>query len=317
MQPGGFTEADVHFATRQLESIGLRVSFGHWVLECNEHLTASRPHRLDDLHAALRDPSVRAILAVSGGVGAIQLLDGIDYDLVAAHPKILCGYSDIAYLCYAMGARAGLTTFYGPNFTGFMMRKGCEYTLANFRRCLFENETHALRASELWSDDAWHKDQENRVFQTNDGFWPIQEGAAAGAIQGGNCWCLNMLQGSQYFPSLDNSILFLEQPSEGKATLMALECGLRALSFQPAFSGVRAIVLGRYSRGAGVTRENLTALLSQNPALNHLPVIANVDFGHTTPVITLPIGGRCRVKVTKEGATITLIETSQQTAREC
>jgi muramoyltetrapeptide carboxypeptidase len=28
-----------------------------------------------------------------------------------------------------------------------------------------------------------------------------------------------------------------------------------------------------------------------------MPVIANCDFGHTTPILTLPIGGLCRIRV--------------------
>ena len=297
MQPGGMTGQDVEFAKARLESMGLRVSFGRHVYECNVHLTASAEHRLADFHEALASPSVKAILAVTGGVGAIQLLDGLDYPRLAAQPKILCGYSDIAYLCNAICARVGVVTYYGPNFTSFMMRKGADYTLRSFRDCLFGNSPLELQPAEQWSDDAWHKDQENRTFKTNDGFWPIQPGAAEGTIVGGSYWCLNMLQGSAYFPPLDEAVLFLEHPGEGKATLMGLDSGLRALAFQPAFRHVRGIVLGRFPSSGGVTRENLTALIASLPALKHLPVAANCDFGHTTPALTIPIGGRCAVRV--------------------
>ncbi|MGD0463598.1 MAG: S66 peptidase family protein [Tepidisphaeraceae bacterium] len=305
MQPGGFTERDVQFAASGLESLGLTVSFGRWVRECNPHLTASPRHRLEDFHEAITDPSVKAILAVVGGIGAIQLLDGLDYDLIAAHPKILCGYSDISYLCYAICARAEVTTYYGPNFTTFMMRQGADYTLHNFRQCLFGNSPFDLRPADKWSDDAWHKDQENRTFHSNEGFWAIQDGEAEGTVIGGTYRCLNMLQGTKYFPSLRDAILFLEHPAEGKATLMDLDSALRSLSFQPEFSEVRAIVLGRYAQNGGVTRENLTALVGQIPALNHLPIIANCDFGHTSPIATLPVGGRCELQVTKDRASVT------------
>ena len=77
MQLYGLTEGDVQFATHRLESLGLRVSFGRWARECNTHLTASPQHRLEDFHEAIADPSVKAILAVVGGIGATQILDGI------------------------------------------------------------------------------------------------------------------------------------------------------------------------------------------------------------------------------------------------
>jgi muramoyltetrapeptide carboxypeptidase LdcA involved in peptidoglycan recycling len=307
MQPGGFTEADVQFAVQRLESLGLRVTFGQWVRECNEHLTASPEHRLADLQAAFADPAVKAILAVTGGIGAIQLLDRLDYELIAGHPKILCGYSDIAYFNNALAARAGVSTYYGPNFTTFMMRQGADFIRERFRAALFDEGPRLLQPAGEWSDDAWHQDQENRNFHPNEGYWPIQSGTAAGTILGGSYWCLNQLQGSPYFPSLQDSLLFLEHPAQGKATLMALDSGLRALTFQPGFSGVRGLVLGRYARSGGVTRENLTALLQHISALNHLPIVANADFGHTTPMVTLAIGGQGRIAVTNQQATIEIL----------
>lgn len=308
MQPGGLTEADVQFAVRTLESLGLRVSFGRFTSECNSHLTASPEHRLQDLHEAIQDPSVKAILAVTGGAGAIQLLDGINYELVAANPKIICGYSDIGYLCNAIFARTGLVTYYGPNFTSFMMRKGFDYTLDQFRERLFGTGGEELLPAETWSDDIWAKDQENRSFHPSQGPWVIQEGETTGTILGGAYFCFNMLQSSKFFPPLRDSVLFLESPAEGKATLISLDSGMRALSFHPDFSDVRGIVIGRFAQSGGVTRENLTSLISEIAALKHLPVLANCDFGHTTPVATLPIGGRCKLRADKNGCSIKLFD---------
>jgi muramoyltetrapeptide carboxypeptidase len=305
-QPGGFTTRDVQFAVDRLRSLGLTVSFGRHVNECNSHLTASPQHRLEDFHEAVTDPRVKAILAVTGGIGAIQVLDGLDYDRIASSPKIICGYSDVGHLCNAICARAGVVTYYGPNFTSFMMRQHAEYTLRSFQACLFQSDPLEMQPADKWSDDAWHKDQDNRTFHPNEGFWPIQSGEVEGTICGGSCGCLNLLQGTPFFPPLDKSILFLEQPAEGKATLMALDSGLRALSYQPQFHGVRAVVLGRYATAGGVTRENLTALIGAIPALSRLPVVANCDFGHTTPVFTLPIGGRCTVRAERDKASIVL-----------
>jgi hypothetical protein len=41
---------------------------------------------------------VDGILTVIGGFNSNQLLTGIDYSLVAAHPKVMCGFSDITVL---------------------------------------------------------------------------------------------------------------------------------------------------------------------------------------------------------------------------
>jgi len=69
--------------------------------------------RADDLHAAFADPSVRGIVCSIGGNFSAQILPWLDLDLVAARPKVFCGYSDITVLHFGLH-RAGLLTFYGP-----------------------------------------------------------------------------------------------------------------------------------------------------------------------------------------------------------
>ena len=69
LQSSGLTETDIEFAQKRLEALGLRVTFGEHVRECDEHLSAPLELRLEDLRQALNDVSVRGIIAVSGGIG--------------------------------------------------------------------------------------------------------------------------------------------------------------------------------------------------------------------------------------------------------
>lgn len=308
MQFAGFTENDIEFATGRLEAMGLKVTFGRHVRECNAHLTASPKHRLEDFHEAIINPSVKAILSVTGGMGAIQILNGINYDKIEAHPKIICGYSDNAFFCNAILARTGVATYYGPNFGTLMERQAGDYTSRNFQDCLFSDAAIELCPAPQWSDDGWSKDQEHRTFHAAEGFWAIQDGEAEGTVIGGSYYTLNMLKGTDFFPPLREAVLFVENPASGKATLMDLDGGLRALAFLPEFAKVRGLVIGRFARSGGVTRENLTVLIGEIPALRHLPVIANCDFGHTTPMVTLPIGGRCKLVANQSQVCITLTE---------
>lgn len=301
-----FTQADVDFARSRLEGIGLRVSFGRHVMACNEHLTASVDERVSDLREAIEDPQVKCILAVSGGIGAIQLLPAIDYERLAAHAKIICGYSDVAYVLNALFAKTGLVSFYGPNFTSFMMRQHGEYTLTQFRERLFTSSPLSFIPAPTWSDDVWQENQENRVLKPNEGFWEINPGEASGAVLGGSAFCFNMLQGSAYCPSLKDAVLFIENPGEGKASLMALDSTLRSVSFQPQASALRGIVIGRYPASAGITASILTQMIRAIPSFTQLPTVANCDFGHTTPMATIPVGGRCHMKIHNSTVEISL-----------
>jgi hypothetical protein len=55
-----------------------------------------------------------------------------------------------------------------------------------------------------------------------------------------------------------------------------------------------------------LSRELLEQIGSTKPELSDLPVMANVDFGHTTPIITFPIGGTARVVAEPDDPRLTI-----------
>lgn len=90
------------------------------------------------------------------------------------------------------------------------MLKGIDYTIEYFKKCLFQNEPFELHPAAEWSDDPWYRDQENRKFVKNEGYWQIASGAAEGRLVGGNLGLLDELKGTPYFPDIRDSVLFLE-----------------------------------------------------------------------------------------------------------
>ncbi|MDN2783621.1 LD-carboxypeptidase, partial [Campylobacter jejuni] len=54
--------------------------------------------RLEQLHAAVADPSVHLIIALRGGYGSSRLLPRIDFEAIAASGKIVVGFSDLTAL---------------------------------------------------------------------------------------------------------------------------------------------------------------------------------------------------------------------------
>ena len=132
--PGVRAEAD-----RKLAALGLKVSFAAQAGDCDDFSSSAVAARLADLHAAFADPDVDGILTVIGGFNANQLLTGIDYSLVAAHPKVLCGFSDITVLSNALYARAGLVGYSGPHYSSFGMKHHFGYTETGFRACVMED----------------------------------------------------------------------------------------------------------------------------------------------------------------------------------
>ena len=285
-------------ATERLEALGLKVTFGKYVMEADEdYLIASAQHRAEDLNEAFKDKNVKAILTVIGGFNSNQILDLIDYEAIKENPKIFCGFSDITALSNSIYAKTGLVTYSGPHYSSFGMLKGFEYELEYFKKMFFSDEEFEVVSSKEWSDDLWFIDQENREFIPNDGMFVINEGKAEGEIVGGNLCTLNLLQGTKYMPNIENKILFLEDDNmAGKIFLMEFDRNLQSLIHMPEFKTVKALVLGRAEKDCIMTKEKWIKMIKNKPELKNIPVIAGVDFGHTTPIIAFPIGGKARLE---------------------
>ncbi|MBR2290598.1 MAG: LD-carboxypeptidase [Clostridia bacterium] len=289
----------IQIATERLESLGLKVTFAEHVKDFDpDYMCTNAKDRADDLNEAFRDPNVKAILTVIGGFNSNQILKYLDFELIKNNPKILCGFSDITILLDAIYAKTGLVTYYGPHYSSFGMKKGFEYTFEYFKRMLMENGGEAdVESAKQWSDDAWFIDQENREFIDNPGMFIINEGVAEGNIVGGNLCTLNLLQGTEYMPDIANSILFLEDDEmAGKLFLVEFDRDLVSLIGQPGFDTVKGIVIGRCQKSSEMTNEKWIKLIKSKPELEKIPVIAGCDFGHTTPIITFPIGGKASLK---------------------
>ena len=157
------------------------------------------------------------------------------------------------------------------------------------------DEPISISPSEEWTDDAWYVNQDDRHPIANKGWLPINEGGAKGRLVGGNLGTLNLLQGTEYMPDLEDVVLFLEDDEETNA--VHLDRDLVSLIQQPGFSGVKGIVIGRFQQSSNISDDVLVQIIKSKKELQDLPILAGVDFGHTTPIITYPIGGSVELEV--------------------
>ncbi len=281
-------------ANKRFEDMSLRLTFGKHIEEKDDFFSSSIASRIEDLHDAFADPQVKAILTVIGGFNSNQLFRYIDWELIQKNPKILCGFSDITALNNAIFAKTGLVTYSGPHYSTFGQKLHMGYTIEYFTKCLFSNEPIQVEPSAQWSDDDWWINQDKRKLIQNKGFVHIHEGMAEGTIVGANICTLNLLQGTEYMPSLKNCILFIEDDYE--SVPHAFDRDLQSLIHLPDFSGVRGIVIGRFQKASNMTNNLLKQIIDSKKELQHLPVIVQTDFGHTDPKFTFPIGGYAKIK---------------------
>ena len=284
------SEEGIRFAKDRLENLGFTVTFGKNVFESDIQSSTSIEQRIEDLHAAFEDANVKGILTVIGGFNSNELLPYIDYDLIKKNPKVFCGYSDITAIATAITTQTGMVTYSGPHFSSFQMKKGQAYQTEHFMKCLMHDTPYVVQASVEWSDDAWYLDQENRNFEKS-AWKTYTPGVATGQLWGGNLCTLNLLQGTKYMPRIENAILFVEDDEMTIPETFARDLTSLLQNTQ----SLNGLVIGRFQRASNISEEQLLFILDKHPLLKEIPVLYDVDFGHTQPLFTFPIGGEVQL----------------------
>lgn len=294
-------------AIERLENLWFKVTFWKNVKEKDEFLSSSVASRIEDLHDAFRDNNVKAILSVVGWYNSNQMLDYIDYELIKNNPKILCWFSDITSLSNAIFAKTWLVWYSWPHFSSWWIKYWFEYSIEYFQKCCLKNTKFDIIASNEWSDDEWYLDQEKRIFEKNEWFIILNEWSAKWKILWWHLPCLWALLWTQYFPKIDeDTILFIEQDEEFAPQIFDRQ--LQQIIQTEYFKFIKWIVIWRFQRKNNVSIEMLKKIIYSKQELKNIPVIGNVNIGHTMPFITFPIWWIWEISAKNNKVRISILE---------
>jgi len=284
----------IYKAEQVLKSLGLQVTYGRYTRDKGWNDAGTIEHRIIDLHEAFADEEIKGIICADGGYCANDLLKFVDWDLIQQHPKVFCGYSDITALNHAIYTKTGLITYSGPMICTFGDTVDNTMTIEMFRRAVFEDTAYELESSTRFIDDD-EVDEAKRKINTNSGYWSINEGKTEGKILGMNLSTFRLLQGTEYFPNISGAVLCLEDDYEYQ--IHHFDRDLQSLIHLPQFNQVNGLVIGRFETLSNVSQDQIIEMVKEKKELANIPVVANVDFGHTNPKVTLPVGGKLQLEV--------------------
>lgn len=286
----------------ELERRGFRVAVGEHALTRDRHTAGTIEQRLADLHAFFADREVRAILCTIGGFNSHQLIEGLDFDLIAANQKLFVGYSDITALHAAIWGRTGLAVVLGPMLLTQWAEFGGmhQYTWRHFERTLIQGEAGPVEPAAAWTDERteWdERDDRPRVMELNPGPRVLREGAGEGPIVAGNMSTLVLLAGTPWFPDLTGALLCLEEDYLG--TPPVVDRYLTQLRQLGVLERAAGLAIGRFQPESGIDDDALDTIVLRATRGLDLPVAAGFDFGHTDPMCCLPWGVRGRLDGTR------------------
>lgn len=272
-------------AVRFLESLGYIVRLGWTALARKGFLAGSDRLRAAELNAFFADESVAAILCLRGGYGAARLLPALDYAMIARHPKLFIGYSDITALHTALYQRSSLVTIHGP--VAVQLPDAAAYT-----RSMFCAGLRGTLGGEV------KLPPENTLV-------PFVTGQAQGRLVGGNLAVLASLVGTPYELDASGCILFLEEIGEAPYRIDRL---LNQLWQSGLLGRIGGLIFGDFTDCNGDSGCGVDEVIRYYANLCAKPTASGLPAGHGMYNMFLPFGVMTVLDCTSETVSLKIAE---------
>jgi muramoyltetrapeptide carboxypeptidase len=268
----------IRMAAAYFETQGQRVFLDERVANQWKYFGGTDDERLAAFNSMLRNPDIDVMMAARGGYGFSRILPRVDFAEVAASDKIFVGHSDFDIFHLANLALNGGIGFSGPMAAvDFCRPQVSPFTEQHFWGVLGAGE--------------YHLDDIRCVH-------PYAERTIEGVIWGGNLSVLVHLLGSQYFPQINDGILFVEEVNEEP---YHIERMLLQLKHAGVLDKQRALLFSQFNKC--VPSQFSSAPYSMEDVLQTArdvaacPVLTNLPFGHVENKMTIPIGAKAKISI--------------------
>lgn len=281
-------------------------------------LNATTEERSSDLISAFSDSDIKAVIATIGGDDQVTYIKNLPPEPFINNPKPFFGYSDNSHFCNFLFLN-NIPSYYGGSlFTQYAMQGEMdEYTINYIKHALFEEGEFEILASDSYKDQEldWRDVsllKSKRPHWPNEGFVWSGDKNAEGLLWGGCIESVDeMLRHSVTIPSLEqfeNIVLMLETSEEIPSAEYVFRV-FRALGERGILERVQGVLIGRAKawefdkpntkeqKEEYCRRQQETILRVVRLYNKEIPIIQNINFGHTDPQVPMPYGGKVRIDV--------------------
>jgi len=304
-----------------VQDLGLKRLHDEFGLTAKEYPTtrqfgSSLKDRARDIMAAFADSENKAVIASIGGEDQIQLIKHLDPKIFTKNPKPFFGYSDNTHLHNFLWTH-GIRSYYGGSImTEFAFQSSMnDITIRSLRHALFESGEFEVEVSGEFNDIGldW-ANQENlgrqRQFEANEGLVWDGSANASGILWGG---CVESLiaqvSAQKYLPAddtLTGTVLYIET-AEDIPDHWIVQYLLTGFGERGWLDRFQAILVGRpkaWEFDKQLTAEQKAVYKEQQRKVifetirsynTTIPIVQNLDFGHTAPQIIVPSGNLARI----------------------
>jgi len=274
---GFFNRSDVYRGVEWWEAKGYRVKLGEHIFERDDYVAGAAEKRASDLMAMFLDPEVDVVQCFQGGYGSMQTIPFLDFDVIAAHPKTLVGYSDITALHVSLRQLAGLATVYGYGLAGMGDKDSTDFSRSRLLEVLGGGGVGEVPRD---PDDPYVR--------------AIAGGRVTAPIVGGCLWLLLQTMGTPWEVELDGCIFFFEDVD---APAWYVDGMLTQLRQAGKLDRVVGVVVGdmhqcdwQERRPEWPRTRSIEDVLERHLEPLGVPVLYKLPLGHGKHLAALPLG---------------------------
>lgn len=292
-----------------LQDLGFKIKEYPSARKDADYLYNNPEFRARDINDAFADNEIKAIFTSIGGDDSVRILPFLDAEVIKKNPKIIMGFSDASTLNTYLN-QIGLVTLNGPSvMAGFSQWNSFEKLFQeHIQTILFENPgCYEYKPYQYYCNGYLDWNDKVNVGKTkemikNSGWdWLQGNSKVQGELFGGCIEVLEMMKSTEFWPDKNfwnGRILFFET-SEDKPAPDQVKWMLRNYGIQGIFDKISALIIGRprdYSEEEKKElNKNILEVVRIEFKNKSIPIITNMDFGHTDPQWILPIGIKAEI----------------------
>lgn len=283
----------------------------------SEELTSKPELRAEQIMDAFRDDEIKGVIAPIGGTGEqVRILKHLDPEVLRSNPTRFYGYSDNTSLNMYLWQQ-GIISFQGPMIMTELAMNGemHDYTVKHVEKAFFSDEVGEVEPSEMFTDENldWGNPEnleKYREMEENPGWeWYNFSEPVSGRTWGGCLEVISINMSSDRIPEkeeLEGKILVFETSEELPDTIQ-IEDFMLGLGERGILEAVDGVIVGRAKARSHQEernkeereeyRENQKQVIKKwmKKYASDTPVLFHFDFGHTDPIVPLPVGGKVTI----------------------
>lgn len=263
--------------------LGFKVKEGKTIGKTKWWMAGTPKEVAEDINNMFADRSVKAIIAQTGGYSAMSVLGHLDYELIKKNPKPFIGMSDMTSYHLAIFSKVGMVGFHMDDVSFGL---GNERNVKDKKLDKFDREMFIKFLT---------KAEAPGVIKPLTEWEQWKKGKTSGHLIGGILQLVAAGVGTKYFPKPEDfkgAIIFWEEVGE---SLYTISRDLYKLKYYGVLDKISGMLIGKIKYIKPIRDQEVDEPSAKEMILDILkdykfPIMANLDFGHFTVNIPMPIG---------------------------